>query len=167
MTARPLFRSIPFWLLFVGSLALTGLGIWLTLDRLTRIESAISAPTEASNIEVYVGQPAATVGGALLAAGLIGLFLTLTVATISSLLPRSTAVVEQIDWTSEEESAPEPEYTPAVAAAPAAASAADETASAEPAAPAAHTPSHGEPVIAEDPDVETPSTATAPPSARD
>lgn len=157
MTARPLFRSIPFWVLFVGSLALTGIGVWLTLDRLTRIETAISAPTEASNVEVFVGQPAATVGGALLAAGLIGLFLTLTVATISSLLPRPTAVVEAIDWTSDEESAPEAVFAPAAAATPAAASA--------PAAPAA--PTHADPVIAEDPDVETPSSATPPPNARD
>jgi hypothetical protein len=159
MTARPrLVRSIPFWVLFVGSLALTGVGAWLVVDRLARIEDAITTPAASSNIEVFVGQPAATVGGAVLAAGLIGLLLTLTVATVSSLLPRPAAdVIETIDWTSDEDSAPEAPFAPA--AVPAAAPAAD--------APTAPPAAHADPVIAEDPDVETPSTATPPANARD
>ncbi|MGP3534936.1 dinucleotide-utilizing enzyme [Microbacterium sp. RD1] len=135
MNSRPsLIRNIPFWVLLVVSVVLTAVGGWLVSDRLGRIESAITTPTEQSNVEVFVSQSAVIGAGAVLAAGLLGILLTLTVAAIASLRPRVAEVVEEIEWTSEDETIP----------APAAA-----------------------PVIAEDPDVETPSDATPPPSARD
>ncbi len=144
MTSRPsLVRSIPFWVLVVGSLALTGVGAWLVLDHLGRIESGIRSQTAEGAIAVYIGPPAATAGAVVLGAGLVGLLLALTLAALRSLLPAGE-VVETVEWTEDD-------------------SAADEVLS--PAAGEAST--HAAPVIAEDPDVETPSDAPPPRGARD
>jgi ketopantoate reductase len=78
----------------------------------------------------------------LLGAGVVGLLLALALAAAKALIPQGdVAVVETIDWTAEES---ELEPTP-FAAEPAATTAA--------------------PVIAEDPDVEVPSTTPAPAAA--
>lgn len=147
MTTRPsLIRSIPFWVLLVGSLALTGVGAWLVVERLARIEAAIVGQTAEATIEVYVGQPAVFAGAVVLGAGLFGLLLTLAVAAFSTLRARPAAeVVEAIDWTSEDETAEELTVPTAAHEAPVVA---DATPVAEP--------------VSEDPDVETPSDAPAP-----
>lgn len=106
MTARSsLVRSIPFWILFIGSLALTGFGAWMVIDRLTRLESSIATPPTdtagqlATTISVYVSPAAATVGAILLGAGLIGLLLTLTVATLRSVLPApAVEAADEMAW---------------------------------------------------------------------
>jgi hypothetical protein len=164
MTSRPrLTRSIPFWVLFVGSLALTGFGAWMVFDRLTRFEEAVrsGAVDQAQQLEIsissYVVAPSATVGGIILGAGLVGLLLTAAVAAVATLLPRpAVEVIEEIDWSDDEESALEPDDGLPTrtddAAEPAAASAEPVRADADPVA---------EP-ISEDPDVETPSDAPAP-----
>jgi hypothetical protein len=169
MTSRPsLVRSIPFWILLAGSLALTAIGAWLVIDRLARIESAIVSQSAEAGIEVYVGQPAVLAGGVLLGAGLVGLLLSLTVAALSTLRPVPAAEeIETIDWTEDEDAAPVPQYSASAAATSPAASAAPVAAP----APAGHADpvigGHADPVITEDPDVETPSTATPPANARD
>ncbi|KAA9150420.1 dinucleotide-utilizing enzyme [Microbacterium lushaniae] len=159
MTSRPsLVRSIPFWVLIVGSLALTGVGAWLVLDHLGRIESGIRSQTAEGAIAVYIGPPAATAGAVVLGAGLVGLLLALTLAALRSLLPAGD-VVETVEWTEEDTAADDvlsPAAGPTTTAEPFATTAAP-AASAAPAAP----------VIAEDPDVETPSDAPPPRGARD
>lgn len=164
MTSRPsLVRSIPFWALVAGSLVLTGVGAWLVLDRLARIESAIVSQSAEATIEVYVGQPAVLAAAAILGSGIIGLLISLAVAALSTLRPHPVAEeIETIDWTAEEESAPAPEFSASAASAPAPATAASS-------APATHDAPviATDPVIAEDPDVELPSTATPPANARD
>lgn len=173
MTSRPsLIRSIPFWALLVGSLILTGVGAWLVLDRLSRIESAIVSQSAEATIEVYVGQPAVLAAAIVLGSGLVGLLLTLAVATYSTLRPRlAVEEIETIDWTDDEVAAPAPEYSASTASAPAAASAAPvaATPAAAPAVASTHTAPviATDPVIAEGPDVEVPSTATPPANARD
>lgn len=165
MTSRPsLVRSIPFWVLVAGSLVLTGVGAWLVLDRLARIESAIVSQSAEATIEVYVGQPAVLAAAAILGSGIIGLLISLAVAALSTLRPRpAVEEIETIDWTADEESAPAPEYSASAASAPVAASAPAAAAS----APVAEPAGHADPVIAEDPDVEVSSTATPPAAARD
>ncbi|WP_125131748.1 dinucleotide-utilizing enzyme [Microbacterium sp. 10M-3C3] len=141
MTARPLTRSIPFWILLISSLVVTGVGAWLTFDRLSRIETAITTPSADSNVEVFVGQPAATIGGVLLSVGVLGLLLSLAVAAIASVLPRPAAPTvadDEVDTVG----STDPVVAPVTAT--------DAT----------------EPVIAEDPDIETPSSATPPPAAQ-
>jgi hypothetical protein len=157
MTSRPrLITSIPYWILVVGSLVLSGIGLFMVVDRLGKLDGSLRDPAadqvEAA-VNVYVGQPAAVVGAVVLAAGLIGLLLALALAAAKSLLPQSdVAVVETIDWNSEGESAPE------MFAAEPATTVPSTTVPATPATTAA-------PVIAEDPDVEVPSTTPAPAAA--
>ncbi|WIM26528.1 dinucleotide-utilizing enzyme [Microbacterium sp. zg-Y625] len=104
MTSRArLARSIPFWILVVGSLATAIAGAVMLFDRLTVMATALAAGT-ATGIEVYVGQVEAVVGGILVGAGLVGLALALTVASARSLVPAASAAVP----------APEPFDGPAV-----------------------------------------------------
>ena len=43
MTARPrLVRSVPFWVLVVGSVAAGAVGLWLTLDKLGVMTDTLS-----------------------------------------------------------------------------------------------------------------------------
>lgn len=146
MTTRPsLIRSIPFWVLLVGSLVLTAVGAWLVIERLGRIEDAIVSQTPEATIEVYVGQPAVIAGAIVLGAGLVGILLSLAVAAYATLRARpAVEVVEAIDWTSDDETADATDVFPASPAPDASPTA----------APA--------PAISEDPDVETPSDAPAP-----
>jgi hypothetical protein len=162
MTSRPrLVRSIPFWVLFVGSLALTGFGAWTVIDRITRFEESVrsGAADQAQQLDIsistYVVGPTATIGGIILGAGVIGLLLTAAVAAISTILPRpAVEVVEAIDWTNDEESADEEDFA---AAGPVPVTASE---------PVVRTNPEAAPV-SEDPDVETPSDAPAPARADD
>ncbi|WP_404432623.1 dinucleotide-utilizing enzyme [Microbacterium lacus] len=87
MALRPsLVRSIPFWILLAGSLASVIAGALLVVDKIGVMSTALLAGT-ATGVEVYVGQSWIVVGGALIAAGLIGLVTVLGLAVVRSLMP--------------------------------------------------------------------------------
>jgi hypothetical protein len=95
MSTRPrLIRSIPFWLLVVGSLASVAGGAFVLLDRLGGMDARLTAGTATSN-DVYVGQIWAVLGTVLVGAGLVGLALALTLGALRSLLPAPAAVAEE------------------------------------------------------------------------
>ncbi|MCR2762145.1 dinucleotide-utilizing enzyme [Microbacterium sp. zg.B48] len=104
MTARPsLVRSIPFWILLVGSLATGVLGAWLTVDKLAVMSTALTAGT-ATPVDVYVGQVWAIVGGILIATGIVGLALALVVAVVRSFVPATDVeIIEALDWSAEDD----------------------------------------------------------------
>lgn len=156
-TRAELRRSVPFWVLLVGSLGLTGFGAWLVFDRLGALSDGIRSQTTdtAAQLEVtvaaYVAPPTATVGGVILGAGLVGLLLALALATLSALLPRpAVEVVEAIDWTSDDADGFDDEQDDL--------SADDGSSDREPVSDGAAP----EEAVSEDPDVETPSEAPAP-----
>ncbi|EIC08813.1 dinucleotide-utilizing enzyme [Microbacterium laevaniformans OR221] len=96
-TARVI-RSIPFWVLVGGSLVAVGGGVYLLVDKLTIMASAIADGT-ATGVEVYPGQIWAVLGAILIGVGLIGLALALTLGTIGSIARGVTpsVVAEEID----------------------------------------------------------------------
>ncbi|WP_460795241.1 hypothetical protein [Microbacterium sp. GXF0217] len=99
MKNTALLRSIPYWLLLVLSLAALGLGAWITTDQIGVMTTTLLDGT-ATGVEVYAGQAWVVFGGALVAGGIIGLFLALAVAAAKTLVPRANVqVVETIDWT--------------------------------------------------------------------
>ena len=162
MTTRSrLTTSIPFWVLFVGSLALTGFGAWMVFSRITAFEDSVrtGATDQSQQLEIslstYTVGPLATVGGILLGVGILGLLLTLAVGVIATLLPRpAVEVIEAIDWSSDDETVLESDERPAAIADEPVVATEPATADERPVAPAAP--------ISEDPDVETPSDAPAP-----
>lgn len=121
---KSLSRSIGFWLLLVVSLATTAVGGWLISGQIGTMTTTLLDGT-ATGIEVYVGQSLVVVGAGVLAAGIVGILLTLGLVAARSLVPApAPAVVEAIDWTSETaqpqapvEAAAAPEATPAYDAA--------------------------------------------------
>lgn len=128
MTVRPrLVRSIPFWILLVGSLATTAFGAWLAVSTLGTMSVALTAGT-ATPVDVYVGQVWAIVGGILIATGIVGLALTLVVAAVRSFLPATDfEIIEAMDWSADDEAvesstdderASAPEDAPVVEVAP-------------------------------------------------
>ena len=87
MTTRPsLLRSIPFWLLIVGSLATVVYGAWILVTTTGTMTTALAAQT-ATTADVYVGQVIAIIGGILIGTGLLGLALALVLAVLRSLIP--------------------------------------------------------------------------------
>ncbi|HWV50261.1 MAG TPA: hypothetical protein VN035_12470 [Microbacterium sp.] len=99
MKNTALIRSIPYWLLLVLSLAALGLGAWITTDQIGVMTTTLLDGT-ATGVEVYAGQAWVVFGGALVAGGIIGLFLALALAAAKTLVPRANVqVVEAIDWT--------------------------------------------------------------------
>ena len=99
MKNTALIRSIPYWLLLVLSLAALGLGAWITTDQIGVMTTTLLDGT-ATGVEVYAGQAWVVFGGALVAGGIIGLFLALALAAAKTLLPRADVkVIEAIDWT--------------------------------------------------------------------
>ncbi|MEV8272885.1 dinucleotide-utilizing enzyme [Microbacterium sp. NPDC077184] len=89
MTTRPpLARSIPFWVLLVGSVATTAVGAWLVSDRLGIMTATLNDGT-ATGVEVYVGQSVAVLGAILIGAGVIGILLALAVAAAATLRPHA------------------------------------------------------------------------------
>ena len=147
MQTRPrLVTSIPFWVLLVLSLASVIGGLVIVFQQIAAMQAVLDDPN-ATVVTVYVAQSWAIVGAALLGAGALGILTTLAVAAVVSTRPRPDVSVEAIDWTSDDESAPEAPF----AAAPTVAAAATT-------APAA-------PLVLEDADVETPSDAPAPAEA--
>jgi hypothetical protein len=110
-----LVRSIPFWVLIVGSLATLAYGVSLVLDKIAVMTVTLTDGT-ATGVEVYVGQSVALLGSILVGVGVLGLLIALAVAAASTLRPHAAVeVVEPIDWNDEEEAAPVVE-TPAYAA---------------------------------------------------
>ncbi|PRB15524.1 tetraspanin family protein [Microbacterium sp. MYb62] len=100
---KSLSRSIGFWLLLVVSLAATAVGGWLISGQIATMTSTLLDGT-ATGIEVYVGQSLVVVGAGVLAAGIVGILLTLGLVAARSLVPTpAPAVVEAIDWTTEAE----------------------------------------------------------------
>ncbi|MEV8242038.1 hypothetical protein AB0O90_17465 [Microbacterium testaceum] len=145
MQTRPrLVTNIPFWVLVIASLAAVIGGLVLVLAQVNAIQALVNDPN-ATVVTVYVAQSWVSVGAAVLAAGAIGLASALAVATVVSTRTNPEVAVETIDWTSDEETAPE--QAPAFATAPSAA------------------PTTAAPIAVEDADIETPSTAPAPPQA--
>ena len=109
MNTRPsLVRSIPFWILLVGSLASVGFGLWLMADKLGVMISTLTDQS-ATGVEVYAGQSWVVVAAAFIGAGLVGLVAVLALAAARSLMSRPVEVVETISW---QEPTPADETTP-------------------------------------------------------
>ena len=82
MNTRPrLTRSIPFWLLVAGSLASGAAGGVVLMDKLAKMETALTAGT-ATGVDVYVGQIWAVLGAILVGVGAIGLLLAFTLGAL-------------------------------------------------------------------------------------
>lgn len=104
MSTRPaLVRSIPFWGLVAASLATAGYGAMLLAEKLGTMTTTLTDGT-ATGVEVYVGQSQAVFGAVLVGAGVVGILLALTVASLATLRPSAPVeVVEPIDWDTESE----------------------------------------------------------------
>ncbi|WP_282845921.1 hypothetical protein [Microbacterium oxydans] len=105
---KSLTRSIGFWLLLVVSLATTAVGAWLISGQIATMTTTLLDGT-ATGVEVYVGQSLVVVGAGVLAAGIVGILLTLGLVAARALVASpAPAVVEAIDWTA----APDETHTP-------------------------------------------------------
>jgi len=143
MKTRPrLVTSIPFWVLVVASLAAIAGGLAIVLNGIDAMEQVLNDPN-ATVVQVYVGQSWVVVGAAVLGAGAIGIVAVLALAAATALTRRPDVAIETIDWSSDDETV------------------AEDSAPVAPFAPA----TTATPLAVEDADVETPSTATAPPQA--
>lgn len=100
MKNTSLTRSTSYWLLLVLSLASAAIGGWLVWNNTSTMHTTILDGT-ATNVEVYVGQAWITSGAALLAAGIVGIFLSLVLTAAKALIPAAPVVVEPIDWSTE------------------------------------------------------------------
>lgn len=117
---KSLSRSIGFWLLLVVSLVATAVGAWLISGQIGTMTTTLLDGT-ATGIEVYVGQSLVVVGAGVLAAGIVGILLSLGLVAARSLVPTpAPAVVEAIDWSAEGAVATEtaPDAEPVVDAEP-------------------------------------------------
>ena len=106
MKNTSLIRSTSYWVLLALSLASAAIGGWLVWDSTTKMLTTILDGT-ATNVEVYVGQAWITSGAALLAAGIVGVFLALVLSAARALIPTPQVVVEPIDWGSDSTVVPE------------------------------------------------------------
>jgi hypothetical protein len=104
MTVRPsLVRSIPFWILLVGSVAVSAFGAWLAVTTLGTMSTALTDGT-ATPVDVYVGQVWAIVGGVLIATGVLGLALALVLAVLRSFVPvTDVELIEAMNWSADDE----------------------------------------------------------------
>ncbi|MBT9608115.1 hypothetical protein [Microbacterium sp.] len=152
MQTRPrLVTSVPFWVLVAGSLAAVIGGLVIVLRGIDAMQAVLNDPN-ATVVTVYVAQSWVTVGAAVLGAGALGIVATLAVAAVVTTRPQPDVSVEAIDWTNDDETAPESAVSPATFT----------TAAAATTAPAA---APATPVALEDADVETTSDTPAPPQA--
>ncbi|MEW1833431.1 dinucleotide-utilizing enzyme [Microbacterium sp. NPDC079995] len=97
MNTRPrLTRSIPFWLLVAGSLASGAAGGVVLMDKLAKMETALTAGT-ATGVDVYVGQIWAVLGAILVGVGAIGLLLAFTLGALRAfaVAPRAATADER------------------------------------------------------------------------
>lgn len=144
MKTRPrLVTSIPFWVLVVASLAAVAGGLAIVLNGIDAMEQVLNDPN-ATVVQVYVGQSWVVVGAAVLGAGAIGIALVLALGAAATLTRRPDVAIETIDWNSDDETVAESSAAPVAPFAPA---------------------TTATPLAVEDADIETPSTATAPPQA--
>ncbi|MFE6733446.1 hypothetical protein [Microbacterium sp. NPDC057650] len=103
MKKTTLFRSVPYLLLVLLSLAAIGVGGWLSTRQIGAMTSALLDGT-ATGVEVYAGQSWVMLGAVVLGAGVIGLLMALALAAARALIPRPTPeTVEPIDWTAQQE----------------------------------------------------------------
>ncbi|GAB3601732.1 dinucleotide-utilizing enzyme [Microbacterium aureliae] len=103
--SRPrLITRIPFWGLVAGSLASAGVGGALLADKLNIMTATLTDGT-ATGVEVYVGQSVAVLGAILVGAGVLGILLALTVATLASLRAHTTAGTPEADIVRDEDAA--------------------------------------------------------------
>ena len=104
MTVRPsLVRSIPFWILLAGSVAVSAFGAWLAVTTLGTMSTALTDGT-ATPVDVYVGQVWAIVGGVLIATGVLGLALALVLAVLRSFVPvTDVELIEAMNWSADDE----------------------------------------------------------------
>lgn len=87
MSQRPrLVRSIPFWILVLGSLASALYGTLVVVDRTGTMTTTL-ADGSATGVEVYAGQAWVTFGAALVGAGLVGLVAALFLAVAAGFVP--------------------------------------------------------------------------------
>lgn len=104
ITRPRLTRSVPFWILLGGSVVSIGAGAFVLVEKLGTMATTLADGT-ATGVEVYAGQIWAVLGAILVGAGLIGLALAATLATLRSFAP--VAPVEVIDapaWVEADES---------------------------------------------------------------
>lgn len=101
-----LVRSVPFWLLVVGSLATLGAGVFVLVDKLGGMDARLVDGT-ATMSDVYVGQVWAVLGAILVGAGLIGLALAATLGALRSFASTPVAT-EIVDAPAFDESLDEP-----------------------------------------------------------
>lgn len=101
---RALYRSIPFWTLFVASIALVAAGAKLVLDRISTMSAAFTSGN-ATGVDVYVGQSWIMLGATLLGAGVLGILFTLVLLVVSAIVPAAKPV--QIDSVSIDDAGPE------------------------------------------------------------
>ncbi|WP_460774017.1 dinucleotide-utilizing enzyme [Microbacterium sp. GXF7504] len=112
-TTPRLTRSVPFWILLVGSLASIAFGVWLTVDRLGLMTETLLDGT-ATGVEVYAGQAWTVFAAAFVGAGLVGLVAALALAVARSFVAQPVEVVEAIAWADDDDFQPEgAEPTPA------------------------------------------------------
>jgi len=126
---RPrLSRSIPFWVLIVGSVVALAGGTYLLVSKLDTMATMLTDGT-ATGVEVYAGQIWAVLGAILIGSGLIGLALALTLGSLSAFsAPAAVEVVEPPAWQEEYVAVlPEPVAPESVVAEPTTEPVADET----------------------------------------
>ncbi|GAA3901820.1 dinucleotide-utilizing enzyme [Microbacterium invictum] len=96
MNTRPrLIRRIPFWVLIVGSLASAAGGAYLLVTKLGTMDAGLLDGT-ATTSDVYVGQIWGVTGAILIGAGIVGLLLALSVASLRAFAPQAPAVDEPV-----------------------------------------------------------------------
>ncbi len=86
MTPDTVTRRVPFWILFAGSLALTGYGVWAAVSRITGLEVVLTS-NAATTADVYGGQAWAVLESGLAVAGIVGLVATFAVWALASRTP--------------------------------------------------------------------------------
>jgi len=98
MIVRPsLVRSIPFWILLAGSVAVTVTGAMIVAGTLPQMVAGLEDQT-ATTGQVYGGQSWIVVGAGLLTAGIVGVFAVLALAAARSFLAVSpTAPATETD----------------------------------------------------------------------
>lgn len=117
MNTRPrLTRSIPFWLLVAGSLASGAAGGVVLMDKLAKMETALTAGT-ATGVDVYVGQIWAVLGAILVGVGAIGLLLAFTLGALRAFAVATRAQRAADDEPATAQDAAATEDAPASAAA--------------------------------------------------
>jgi hypothetical protein len=119
MLTRPsLARSIPFWVLFVGSLASAAYGVLLVVSKIATMEADIKAQSATAAITVYTGQSWVVLGAALVGAGLVGLAAALFLGVLVRFVPAADIeVVEPVVGVEDTTAAPGAPVTPATPAA--------------------------------------------------